>query len=359
MTLNISIGILAHNEAAVISQTLQSLFQQDVLKDAVSELSVEIIVVPNGCTDETAAIAQSTLEQLAQQFTHSKIQWQVCEVLQAGKANAWNLYVHQFSNPAADYLILMDADIEFIEPQTLSSMVKTLEVTPTAWVSVDQPVKDVALKAKKNLMEKLSLKVSGLSGNKGATWICGQLYCGRATVLRKIWMPLGIQMEDSFLWTMIVSDRFTSSEVLERVVQAPSASHIFEAYTDLARLFRHERWLVISNIINSFVYRYIQTRCHPQLDAGLLVKQMNDQDPLWVSKIVQENIVNSGQWVIPQHFLLRRFRNLHFYSPAQLLLKLPIAIAAFFADFYVFLQANQELLTQSKMSYWGKSEKAG
>src|SRR6476659_7924659 len=133
MTLNISIGILAYNEAAVIDQTLQSLFQQGVFNDAASEIGIEIVIVPNGCTDDTAAIAQATLEQLAQQSIHHKVQWQVCEVLQAGKPNAWNLYIHQFSNPAADYLILMDADIQFIEPQTLSSMVKTLEVTPTAW----------------------------------------------------------------------------------------------------------------------------------------------------------------------------------------------------------------------------------
>src|SRR6476646_5141292 len=128
MPLNISIGILAHNEAAVISQTLQSLFQQNLFDDAVSGIGIEIVVVSNGCTDETAAIARSTLDHLAQQSIHPKVQWQVCEVLQAGKPNAWNLYVHQFSNPAADYLILMDADIQFIEPQTLSSMVKTLEV---------------------------------------------------------------------------------------------------------------------------------------------------------------------------------------------------------------------------------------
>lgn len=362
MALNISIGILAHNEAASISQTLESLFEQAVFSqncaDLAAELLIELIVVPNGCKDETAAIAQTTLEKLTQQSTHAEIHWQICEVLQPGKANAWNLYVHQFSNPAADYLILMDADIQFIEPQTLSSMIETLEVTPNAWISVDQPIKDIALKQKKNLMEQLSVKVSGLSGNRGVAWICGQLYCGRAAILHKIWMPSGIQMEDSFLWTMVVSDRFTSPEVLERVVLAQSASHMFEAYTDLNRLFRHERWLVVSNITNSFIYKYLQSNCNSQLDAGLLVKDLNAKDPLWASKLIQESIPKSSQWVIPTHFLLRRFRNLRFYPLFKALLKLPVAGLAFLVDIYIFFQANQELLNQGKMTYWGKSEKA-
>jgi len=175
----------------------------------------------------------------------------------------------------------MDADIQFLDPDTLRHMIDELEVTPEAWVSVDTPVKDVALKENKNLIERLSASVSA-SSEGDAPVICGQLYCGRATVLRGIWMPVGLPVEDGFLRAMIVSDRFTSPEVFNRIVLPKSASHVFEAYTDLKRLLRHERRLVVSSTINAFIYGYLWANCNTQQDAGTLIERRNDTDPLWL-----------------------------------------------------------------------------
>lgn len=207
--LNISLGILAYNESAIISTTLRSLLQQSLFSEPNSDMAIEIVVVPNGCTDDTAAISRATLEELVPSL-HINVNWRVCEVEQAGLANAWNLYIHEFSNPKADYLFVMSADIQLLALQTLRSMIEVLETRPEAWVSVDKRIKNVSLKENKSLMEQLSTLVSGLSGSNAvegsAAWISGQLSCTRAKVLRRIWMPATLPTDDAFLYTMIVTD---------------------------------------------------------------------------------------------------------------------------------------------------------
>lgn len=344
--MKISIGILAYNEANSISTTLVSLFRQSIFQEVDSKTVIEVVVVPNGCTDETATISTTTLQELVQSAANRYISWRVCEVQEAGKPNAWNLYVHEFSDPDADYLFLMDADIQFLELSTLHSMIQTLEKTPDAWVSVDTLVKDVALKPQKNLMEKLSVAVSGVSGAK-SVWICGQLYCGRTEILSKIWMPKGIEVEDGFLWKMIVTDLLTVPEVAERVTRANSASHVFEAYTDIPRLLRHEHWLILGNTINSFIYRDLELICNKQENAGSIIKTRNEQDPFWVDKLIESNVSKKNGWVIPKSLLLRRFTSLLEKSLHKVVLFFPIAFIAFFVDLLVCFQANNRLHKRS------------
>lgn len=332
-----------------------NLFQQSLFSEPNACKAIEVVVAPNGCTDETAEVSRATLEELVSRCPHPSVRWRVCQIEQPGKSNAWNLYVHQFSDPAADYLFLMDADIEFLEPHTLRNMIGALETAPEGWVSVDTPVKDVALKKSKRPVERLSVSVSA-SSSGGAPAICGQLYCGRAAVLRGIWMPTGLPVEDGFLRAMILTDRFTSPEVFERIVLARSASHVFEAYTDLNRLLRHERWLVASSTINAFLYSDLWANCNAQMDAGKLIERRNQQDPLWLRQLIEKALSEKGWWVIPRPFLFRRFQRLRHHPPLKAALRLPVAAIAFLADLLVFFQANLELRGGGGMGYWGKHQ---
>jgi glycosyltransferase involved in cell wall biosynthesis len=349
--LKISIGILAYNEAAEIGTTLHSLFEQNIFKQPETYQkieAIEIVVVPNGCTDNTAAISRETLLQLVESSTHPNISWQVYEVEQPGKPNAWNLYVHEYSNPAADYLIVMDADIQLLEGGTLDALICTLEEKPDAWVSVDMPIKDVALKQKTNLIEKLSLSVSKVTGAKSA-WI-SQLYCCRPAILRNIWMPLGVIVEDGFLWSMIVTNSLTSPTVVDRVVRADSASHAFEAYIDIKSLLRHEVRQVMGNTINAFLYEDLRANCLQPEDLGLLVKKRNEQEPLWVNKLIQAAMAKRGWWVVDRFMLLRRILGLQYAPLKKAILLSPVAGLAFVVDLLVCLQANIELHKWSKSS---------
>ncbi|WP_353931687.1 glycosyltransferase family A protein [Okeanomitos corallinicola TIOX110] len=339
--MKISIGILAYNEFKEIPTTLRSLFNQSIFQDPNANIEIEIIVVPNGCTDDTATISQTTLQELEKSSQNPSISWRICEVEEAGKPNAWNLYVHQFSCPDANYLFLMDADIQFLESQTLYRMMQTLENTPDAWVSVDKLVKDVALKPQKNLMEKLSVAVSGVSGAKSA-WICGQLYCTRTDILRKIWMPKGILVEDGFLWKMIVTDRLTSPEVLERVVLTESASHVFEAYTQINSLLHHELRQIVGNTINDFIYTHLQIDDHSSSDAGSLIKLKNEEDPSWLDNLITTNVQKNGWWTIPNWLLIRRLQSLSNRPVQKAILLFPVFFIAFLLDLLLCWQANSQ-----------------
>ncbi|HEY9611936.1 glycosyltransferase family 2 protein [Allocoleopsis sp.] len=354
--LYISIGILAYNESAVISTTLNSLLQQSLFSEPNPDMVIEIVVVPNGCKDDTAAISRATLAELIKPSLHTNVNWRVCEVEQAGLANAWNLYIHEFSDPQADYLFVMSADIQLLDPQTLRSMVQILETRPEAWVSVDKRIKDVSLKEKKSLMEQLSTLVSGLSGSKAvegsAAWISGQLSCTRAKVLRRIWMPTTLPTDDAFLYTMIVTDFLKAPEEPNRVILASSASHVFEAYTDMNRLLRHEKWLIFGQAVNELLYADLLENSKEQQDITLLIKQRNERDPFWLNKLVQTAINEKGGWLIPNFILIRRFQSL-FYKPIyKAILLFPLAFAAFILDAILAFQVNLELHSKGGVGYW-------
>lgn len=346
--MNISIGILAHNEAENIPKTLSSLFQQSLLAHPHPDFNIEINVIANGCTDQTEAIAIQTLENLVQPNIHTHVRWHTCSLERSGKANAWNHFVHKNPNPKDDYLCLIDADIILIDPKTLESMINLLETQENVTIAVDKPMKDIAFQANKNLLEKLSLAVSSLSGNKATegkpSWICGQLYCGRAKFLRRIWLPINVQMDDSFIYEMSVTDSFKSPKDANRVVQAPSASHIFEAYTDIKSLFLHQKWLVEGETVNRLIYDDLRTYFTSEQDVGLIIKERNEQNPNWIYQVIQAAILTRRNgWLIPSNILTRRFVSL-FHKPfIKAVLFFPLTFIVFLIDLFISILVNLDL----------------
>jgi glycosyltransferase involved in cell wall biosynthesis len=377
MAANISIGILAYNEANTIGTSLASLFQQSLFQPEQRQsapadpwqaaaqastptgttaptpvldrpLSIELIIVPNGCTDETAAIAQHTLERLA--LTAPHVTWRVCELAEAGKSNAWNVYIHQLSHPDAETIVLMDADIVIQGSETLSRLVAGLAAHPDVSVATDLPKKDVAFKENKTLMEKLSTKIS--DQDESNTGISGQLYCARADVLRQIWMPKGLAVEDGFLRAMVVTQGFTEPEIATRIKCIPGTSHLYEAYVTIPSLLRHEKRLLIGTTVNKFVYDYLWAECRPDRPAGPLIAKNNAENPMWLSELITRGIHTQGWWLIHESLLFRRFRNLQRYPIGKAILRFPLATLAFGADLWVFVRANQAIHQGKGIGYW-------
>jgi glycosyltransferase involved in cell wall biosynthesis len=351
--MKLSIGILAHNEADAIATLLQSLGQQSLLTNSHPEYSVEIIVVPNGCTDNTSAIANQTLEKLAPRRDQASWDWQVCEVAEAGKSNAWNLFIHQFAAPDADFFCLMDADIKLQDSSTLEKMLKTLVEYPEYWIALDQPIKDVELKANKSWIEQLSVAVSK-SSNAGQLYICGQLYCGRAEPLRNIWMPPGLPVEDGFLTQMIIRENFTveNPTFTKRIVRVPEASHVFEAYTNPLELVNHEVRVVVGIVINLFLTYYLAEKCSAKLTAGMLIKSMNQESHFWLNDFVRQTLAQGKWWLIPVSLVFRRYRSLQNHTWWKALLRIPIATLAFMVDISIFIRANSTLHRRVITNYW-------
>lgn len=346
--MNISIGILAYNEADLIAKMLDSLFQQSLFTHPDPGVNIEINVIANGCTDQTVSIATTTLENLSKPEIQTNICWNIYELKQAGKANAWNCFVHEYSHPKADYLFLMDADIVLLDPKTLASMIHLLETQKDVRVAVDKPIKHITFKANKNPLERLSLAVSSISGNKATPgkpgWICGQLYCARSEALRRIWLPINIQMEDSFIYKMIVTDCLKLPENPERVIKAPSASHIFEAYTHINSLFRHQKWLIWGETINELIYDDLLANSDPEEDISLIIKARNEQNPNWIYQVIQTSTqTRQNSWLIPKYILIRRFVSLLNKPFLKALLFFPLTIMTFLIDLGLSILVNLDL----------------
>ncbi|GAB4524370.1 MAG: hypothetical protein Tsb0014_02770 [Pleurocapsa sp.] len=339
---------------------LHSLLQQNLFQKATSDVSVEIIVVPNGCTDDTALVAQKTLENSIDPQIYTNLTWRIEELKQSGKSNAWNQYVHHFSDPEANYLFLMDSDIELLDPQTLNSMISVLDSTSEAHVAVDQPIKSIQFKENKTWLEYLSVLISTLSGGNAMVgkpaWICGQLYCAKAEILRKIVLPNNLPVEDAFLYKMIVTDGLKSPQIPSRVILADSASHAFDAYTNISRLLRHEKWLIMGNTINELVWDHLLTDKNQKQNIATIIKNKNKQDSSWVEKLIKLKIDNQGWWLIPQFILVRRFLSLLNKPIHKSIVLFPVALMAFLVDLFLSVQANLNLHQGAVFSYWGKNQ---
>ena len=84
----ISIGILAHNESKVIRRMLCSLFAQSIFQGSDLQIEqVEVVVVPNGCSDDTAELARQTLQDLVPS-QQASLSWQVRELTTPGTSTA-------------------------------------------------------------------------------------------------------------------------------------------------------------------------------------------------------------------------------------------------------------------------------
>ncbi len=278
--MRVSIGIFAHNEEQQIGRVLSSLAKQDLVANAAAlGMGIEIITLANGCTDSTAAAANAAGTQLRNK--HPGIGFRTEVIPEPGKSNTWNIYVHRFSDPSADFLIFMDADITLLGTQTLASLVETLLENQHAHIAVDLILKDLAFKKSLSLFERASLSATRLN-QAGPPKLAGSLYCARAQVVRRIWMPKGLLVEDGFLKAMITTQQFTEQEDLSRLARAPGAAHTFQAVTNLRCLLKHEVRLLIGSWMNVVLFEHLQTRgSQTKQPAGALIHSWNQNSPDW------------------------------------------------------------------------------
>ncbi len=351
--MKVSIGILAHNEEASIEIMLRSLFEQTLLSKNVGNIdNLEIIIVANGCNDSTVDVSRNTLKQLADKSSAS-LDWHVYDVGESGKCNAWNLYIHKFSNPESKYLFLADADIRFLNPETLYNMINLLETHKDVWVATDQPVKDISMNDKKNFREKLLLTLpSPFMRNNIPSGICGQLYCGRADILRKITMPGELPVEDGFINAMITTNFFSSSPFPHRVQQSSEASHVFEVKTNLFQIICSEKRQFVGNIINGFLFEYFWANCNEKENATFLIQKQMDLNSEWLREFIQAEIKKRGWWLIPNNLLLKRFKFLSNLPIHKAIQKLPVAMMAFILTILIAFSANQEMHKSGGLNYW-------
>src|SRR6056297_1544089 len=164
------IGVLAHNEANVIGNLLEDVSRQSILQSGFVGLEVLICVVPNGCTDATSDTSRRVLNGLN---LPGHVTWQVVDVDQPSKTNAWNVFVHQIAPDDADYLLFLDADISLPQIDIMERSIATLETHPETWIASDVSRDVFPENSGPSFMKIVSPMVAGTVSGGGHS-ICGQ-----------------------------------------------------------------------------------------------------------------------------------------------------------------------------------------
>jgi glycosyltransferase involved in cell wall biosynthesis len=355
--MHVTIGILAHDEAAVIEHTIASLLRQSVFTrpaEMLPQMHWEIVVVPNGCRDDTHAVAERSLAAATAHAATGRLSYRVVSLERPGKSHAWNQLVHEIAAAATDIFVMMDADIEFGHDDTVANCVQRLLDDAWAWAVVDLPLKDFHRKAEPTWLERLSMRASQSRRNDAIPGLSGQFYVVSASRLRGIWMPPDLSVEDGFLQAMIITDGFRVPADYTRVARAANATHFYEGLTRLRDVLRHEERLAVGWVLNCFLcwdmLLFITPRDGP--GAGDLVRRLNAQDPSWYRRTMANQIEIRGRWAIRTNQLWRRVAPWWALPAPRRLAKLPAMLAWTLFDGIVLWRANRKLVSGQAIGYW-------
>jgi glycosyltransferase involved in cell wall biosynthesis len=288
----ISIAVRAWNEEAVIRRTLESLFKQSLFEELSARGECcEVLCIPNGCTDRTAEIATAVFAE--QEKSHpfaDAFAGSVRDMREAGRNHTWNAFVHGLSCPEAEFLFLMDSDILFNRRETLFNMYLALLEKADARIASDQPVKDVSLKPVKSWRDRISLATSEMNGAIQGR-MTGQLYCIRAEVARRLFLPKELGIDDGFIKAIVCTDFFSNELNPGRIVLADNASHVYEAYTSADELLKNQKRQMIGQTIVHVLVDYLK-RLPQQQRTNLAdtLRRKEEASPDWVARLVADHL---------------------------------------------------------------------
>jgi glycosyltransferase involved in cell wall biosynthesis len=352
----IAIGIIAWNEEAAISAMLESLFAQTFFAElAAKGMRCEIICVANGCTDRTASVATEIFDKHSREHPwHKAFSARVVEVQKRGKINAWNLFVHELSAREAKFLFLADGDIILNEPQTLWSMYCALEENSSAIVSTDTPIKDIALKSRRSVAERISLAASRMTQSATAQ-LTGQLYCIKTSVARNIYLPADlVACEDGFIKALTCTDFLTHEIRSRHIVVAPHASHIFQAYVSLRDILNNQkRQMIGQTIVHLLVDRELQRLpLEQKLNLAETLRAREAADGNWLKILIAEHMRRTRHcWQLFPNLVSSRFQRLRGLRGMKRLTHLPVAFAGLAVSLLAARRAHRALRT-GYINYW-------
>ncbi len=340
--MKISIGILAHNEQERIARTLSELLNQDLLHGSCANVdSIEIICAPNGCHDQTAAIARQVLDEAVSRRGPDRpmLCASVHESAEPGKSRTWNRLVHEYADQTADVLFLVDGDIQLPQRACLSMMFRRLIRDEQSWACVNQPQKDTEYRRHRSL----GALISRLASRQKKTLrpaIAGSLYCIRGEVARQVWMPNGLLVEDGFLKAVLVTEFFTRDGARERLVREEEAFHVFEAYRGMRANFRHQVRLTLGVAQNAILYDHLW-QIGKSTHVGEYIAQLNKERPEWFAELIRDAVQHKRRGAVPPSLVvapLRQLRNIPFSTALR---TFPSALLRFVFGVPVYYRASR------------------
>jgi glycosyltransferase involved in cell wall biosynthesis len=343
----VSIAVRAWNEEAVIRRTLESVFGQSLFE----ELSrrgerCEVICIPNGCTDRTAKIAAAVFAE--QERTHpfaGAFSCRVEDIKEAGRNNTWNAFVHDLSSREAEYLYIMDSDIVFNRTETLFNMYAALLNDPEARIASDRQIKDICFKRNKSLLDRISLNTTDMTRTIQGQ-ITGQLYCIRAAVARRLYLPKDLGApDDGFIKAVVCTDFFTRELNPAWIVTAQNASHIYEAYTSIAAVLNNQKRQMIGQATVHVLVEWIKS-LPPEQRTNLAdtLRKKEEEDPDWVKRLIDEHLRHARFfWRLFPGVLTFRFQRWRELGGLKRLSHFPAALMGFFVTLIACARAHRHL----------------
>ena len=337
----VSLCIIAMNEQNTIGQLIRSVAQQTIFEE---DFEFEFVVVSNGCTDNTAEVAKKALDE---SFGDTDMRVHVHDTPDAGKARSWNLAVHSVMDPAAEIIVFMDADIEFADTDVIRDMIGNLNSEEQLSAVSGWPVKDIARKAQKTLIDRFSLKVS--SQTPAPHSINGSLYAAKARELRKVWLPVPTPGEDGFLSAMLHTEGFSRPARLDSIQQLDRPTHYFEAHS-VSGFFVHEKRITIGTSVNGWLCEKFWSENHMN-HVGPVIRDYNALDPDWVDDVVSKNVTGKF-WALPPRMLTWRLHNLRGVGIFRRMVRAPFSIIATVINIWPCIQANRALKRKGSAGIW-------
>lgn len=356
-----SLGIMAWNEERGLSRTLESLFQQSVFRELASRgQRCEIFCVANGCTDRTAEVARAVFRRM--EFTHhyaATFTARVVDLPEPGRNNAWNRFVHEFSGRAAGYLYLMDADIILLHPDTIRNLFTTLENQPQAQVSSGRQHKDLEFKPRKSLGDLISLATSDMTGTIAGRF-SGQLYCMRSTIARRLYLPRDLSAtDDGFFKAAICTDFFSHAPDASKIVTAPDAAHLYEAYVRPRDVLNNQKRQMIGQTGVHVLVEFLKKRgATERADLAVFFEELESKDPDWLKKLIDRHLAPKKYfWQLFPGLLTFRFRRLWQMGGVRRITHLPAAVAGFGVTLIACARAFR-FLKGGQTYYWPQAARS-
>ncbi|MDX8349212.1 glycosyltransferase [Cognatiyoonia sp. IB215446] len=331
----VDLAIFAHNEEHNIGAVLTMLAKQSIFENA--EISVRIIVLANGCADQTVSVAQTTIRELP----HGR-HFEVCDLAIGGKSRAWNAFVHETARKDADHLIFCDADIDIPEPDTLDRLLAFVQADPKRVIASSRPVKDIVYAPDNlNYRDKMIAAAGGTLDNWRKA-VCGQLYIMRAATARSFHLPIGLPVEDGFVRAMTLTDLFRHPEDLDLIDGDNTIFHVYASERGIRALIRHQVRIVIGSAINAIIFDVVRQSDTPN---QLLREAAEDDD--WLARTCKSALPRRYGYV-PVHFLTKRLSNLR----AQSLKRKAILLVGFGFDLVVYVIAQFKMARGTGAGHW-------
>ena len=339
--MSVAVCILAKDEAERISGILAQIARQLLMLDRGER--VDIHVVANGCSDTTA----ETARQAAALFEGQRARLHVHDLKARGKSRAWNHAVHHLIDPATEFIVFCDADINFVDDGVVVRLLADLAQSETLAVCSGYPIKNVSAKKNRTVLDRFSLAVSGRTRHVGA--INGSLYAARANCLADIWLPDDTPGEDGFLNAMVTTHGFTRPADATSVSTAPRPTHYFQAHDPL-QFAGHERRMIVGTMINRWIFEHLWS-LELRTPAGPTIDEWNRRDPEWVEKIIRRRSAKR-HWLIPRAILFGRLGGTQRRSLIKRVAYLPLAVAATLLTIPPAISANRRLKQIGAAKSW-------